>query len=352
MNLLDQIRILDFTRMLPGPLATQIMAQMGADVIKIEHPERKDLTRFVGKKIDDAGIIFHQLNNGKKIRFIDYQSENGKTQIEELIKNSDILIEQFRPGAMKAWGLDYQSVQKINPEIIYVSVTGYGQHNSFSNIAGHDLNYLAYSGISTMIRDEQNQPVVPETQFADISGAYMLIVAIQSAIIKKFQNGKGAYIDFSLAQSMLPFLSIPFALHQSKMDYRNFNILNGKTAVNYAYYQCKDLKWISLAAMEIKFWNRFCEVAGKEDWKRKNALELLNINFPKEKVVELFKSKTQKDWLEQFSGQDVCIAPVLEIEELETDPYHLEQESFTEFRTASQTLKQFSLPFKMHIKED
>ncbi|MFK7774948.1 MAG: CaiB/BaiF CoA transferase family protein [Saprospiraceae bacterium] len=344
---LQGIKIVDMTRLLPGPLATHLLAQMGAEIIKIESPKRMDYARASGAKIDGASILFHQLNHNKISIFLDYNTPEGKAELLELTKNADVLIEQFRPGAMDAWGVGYDVIKKINPKIVYVSITGYGQKGTYSNEAGHDFNYLAYSGVMSLMKDEKGKPVVPDTQLADIGGAYSAVMATQSALIQCFRTGKGSYVDVALCDAMTPFLAVPLALHHSGLDYRKYNVINGKTTVNYSPYECADGRWLSIAAMEIKFWNNICEVIGKEDWKRKNPMELFIHVFPKKEVEDFFKTKTRDVWVELFKGHDVCIAPILEIEELGSHPYHQEKNTFEAFKTAEGTaLKTIALPFR------
>ncbi len=317
MNLLQGIKIVDFTRLLPGPLATHLLAQMGAEVIKIESPKRPDYTRSVGiKMIDGANPLFHQLNHNKQLVEIDYNEAFGKAEVIKLIQTADVLIEQFRPGAMEAWGLGYEEIKEFNPAIVYASITGYGQEGPLHDEAGHDFNYLAYSGIMGLLKDENGKPNVPDTQFADIGGAYMAVMAVQAALLQKERSGKGCYLDISLTDAVMPFNAVPFSFHSAELDYRHFNIINGKTAVNYAAYQCKDGKWLSVAAMEIKFWNNLCEALGKLEWQRKHQLELMNQSFPKGEVEQIFLSQTRDEWMELLAGKDVCVAPILEMEEL------------------------------------
>ncbi len=344
MKLLDGIKIIDFTRLLPGPVATHLMAQMGAEVIKVESPKRMDYARFIGPQVDSASILFHQLNHNKRLCLIDYSTEEGLKEIASLIQDADVLIEQFRPGAMEAWGLGFDAVKKINPKIVYASLTGYGQENNYATEAGHDANYLAYSGIMSLMKDKGENVNFSDTQFADISGAYMAIIAIQAALIK----GDTCFLDISIADAMNPFLTIPFALHQGGTDYRQFNLINGKTAVNYAAYECKDAKWLAVAALELKFWNNVCEIIGKPEWKRNNGLELMNINFPKSEVEALFKSKTRDEWVALFKGKDTCVTPVLEIEELTGSDFHTDKGTFATFETQNgHKLKGIAPPFKV-----
>ncbi|MFK7926060.1 MAG: CaiB/BaiF CoA transferase family protein [Bacteroidia bacterium] len=348
MNLLQGIKIIDFTRLLPGPLATHLLAQMGAEVIKIESPKRPDYVRTAGiKMVDGANPLFHQLNHNKQLVEIDYNEAFGKAAVLEMLQNADVLIEQFRPGAMDAWGLGYEAIKAVNPAIVYVSITGYGQTGPLKDEAGHDFNYLAYAGIMSLLKDETGKPTVPDTQFADIGGAYMAVIALQSALLQKERTGVGSYVDVSLSEAMLPFVAVPYSFHSADLDYRTFNIINGKTAVNYASYQCQDGKWLAVAAMEIKFWNKLCIELERPDWQRQHQLALMNQTFPKREIEEVFLSRSRDQWMQRLAGKDVCVAPILELEELETHPYHLSKQSFEEIQTPNgSSLKGISLPFK------
>jgi len=346
MNLLEGITIIDFTRLLPGPLATHLLAQMGATVIKIESPKRMDYARVSGVQVDGASILFHQLNHNKVMKMIDYSTEEGKSELSDLIKNADALIEQFRPGAMDAWGFGYEDLKKINSGLVYVSLTGYGQEGKYSQEAGHDFNYLAYAGIMSLLKDENGKPTVPDTQFADIGGAYMAVMAMQAALLKKAKIGEGSHVDVALADAMNPFLAVPYALHKGGLDYRQFNIINGKTTVNYSPYECADGKWLSVAALELKFWNNLCSIIGKPEWQRKKDVDTMLFNFPKTEVAALFKTKTRDEWMEILKGEDVCAAPILEIEELEAHEYHQEKNTFENIETPNgEELKTIRLPF-------
>lgn len=345
--MLQGIKIIDFTRLLPGPAATHLLAQMGAEVIKIESPKRMDYVRTSGMQVDGASVLFHQLNHNKQLEMVDYNTEEGRAEVLELIRTADALIEQFRPGAMDAWGLGYEAVKKINPAIVYVSLTGYGQAGVFKNEAGHDFNYLAYSGIMSLLKDDDGKPVVPGFQMADIGGGYMAVMAMQAALLKKYRTGEGAHIDVNLCDAVLPFMALPYAFQSMGLDHEQFSFINGKTAANYTAYQCADGKWLSVAAVEMKFWNNICDLVERPDWKRDNPLELMNTQFPKQEVADLFKTKTRDAWMELFQGKDVCVAPVLELNELENHPYHQGNDNFEIIKTENGTeLKTIGLPFK------
>ncbi len=342
------LKIIDFTRLLPGPLATHLLAQMGAEVIKIESPKRMDYVRKNGPQVDGTSVLFHQLNHKKQLKTVDYNTPEGKAEVIELIKDADALIEQFRPGAMESWGLGYEEIKKINSQMVYVSLTGYGQEGAFADEAGHDLNYLAHTGILSLLVDESGKPVVPGFQLADIGGAYMAVMALQNALIQKLMTKKGAYVDVALSDAVMPFLTVPFSLHSSGLDHNAFNPINGKTMVNYAVYECADGKWLSVGALEVKFWNNLCDVVNKPEWKRDNQIALMNQVFPKDEVEALFRTKSRDEWMEIFQGKDVCVAPVLEVAELEGRRDAMNRVSFEAFETPGGTvLKAIALPFQM-----
>lgn len=347
MNLLQNIKIIDFTRLLPGPKGTHLLAQMGASVTKIEHPKRLDYARFSGQPVEGAGRLFHQINHNKNILSIDYNSDKGKAEVYDLIKKSDVLIEQFRPGAMKSWGFDYETVKSINSKIVYVSLTGYQNNTDYANEAGHDLNYLAYAGVLSQIKDDAGKPVVPAVQFADISSAYVMSIAVQAGIIQQLKTGNGCNINVPIVSAVVPFLTIPYALHSEGLPTEQFNVFNGKSFVNYAVYKCADNKWIALGAYELKFWNNFCNLVGKDEWKTNNLLDLSTQNFDKKTIENLFLNKTRDEWIALFKGKDVCIAPVLELEEIEDHPLHEQHQTFESFKVGKQQLNGFGMPFKI-----
>jgi len=307
--------ILDFTLLLPGPLATNILAQMGAKVIKVEHPKKKDDTRTFPPFVNDKAMLFTMLNHNKEELVIDYREGDGHAEIIELVKQADVVVEQFRPNVMKLWGLDYDSLKVINPDLIYLSLSGYGQEGEYSLHAGHDINYLAYTGVLDMMRDEQGKPVIPGVQIADIAGgSYMLVSACLAAMIQ----GKGQYVDVSVLDGLPPLLTISMSQVWGDINPHEMKMLNGNL-VNYNVYKTSDNEWMALGALESKFWNNFCALVAKDDWKRENFWELSIHVFPYAEVQALFLTKTREEWVALSKGQDICLSPVLKIDEVEND---------------------------------
>ncbi|PCH75803.1 MAG: carnitine dehydratase [Flavobacteriaceae bacterium] len=313
---LKNIKIIDFTRLLPGPLGTHLLSQMGAKITKIESPKRMDTTRHYQPKINNVSVLFHALNHTKKQCIIDYETEEGYKEIIKIIQTADVLVEQFRPGAMKAFKLDYDVVKKINPKIVYISITGYGQTGKNSLKAGHDLNFISENGLLSLNKDKYGTPLIPGFQLADIAGgSYMLIAACTTGLLAQKLQNKAQFISISLCNASASIAVIPQAMLQGGMPYQKTPILSG-LFVNYNVYQCQDKKWIALAALELKFWNLFCEVIEKPRWKTDNTDTLIVGRFDKKKLEELFSTKPRNTWVETFKNHDVCLSPVLELEEV------------------------------------
>lgn len=313
---LEGIKIIDFSRLLPGPLGTQILKQLGAKIIKIESPKRMDYTRYYHPKIEDTSTMYHSLNHGKEELIIDYEEAQGYSKIIDLIKESDVLIEQFRPGVMKSFKLDFETIKKINPNIVYISVTGYGQESKFKHKAGHDLNYIAQAGLLDLNKDEKGKPVIPGYQVADIAGgSYMLVAACTTALFAQQKQQKAQYVDLNISKTTMPLNAIAQGMEYNKASYKQTPILSGMM-VNYNVYECADKKWIALGALETKFWNSFCDKVDIPSWKTNNQQELIAGVFDKTLLENLFLTKTRDAWITFFKEDDICISPVLEIKEL------------------------------------
>ncbi|MGV8946065.1 MAG: CaiB/BaiF CoA transferase family protein [Lutibacter sp.] len=349
---LEGVCILDFTRLLPGPLGTSLLSEMGAEVIKIESPKRLDPTRFYQPKIAENSVLFHLLNHNKESLIIDYESEEGKELIKEKIKKAAILIEQFRPGAMANFGFSFEEVKKINPKIVYISITGYGQTGDLKDKAGHDLNFFALSGLLDLNRDEQGKPVIPGFQIADIAGgSYMLLSACTSGLLAQQRHQQAQYIDLSILHATISMGAVAHGMQQGGVSYNDTPILSG-LLVNYNVYECKDGKWIALAALELKFWNRFCEMVQKTDWKSSDVTELVQGVFDKEKLEILFKEKTRDEWIFQSKEYDICLSPILSQQEVSQHPQIIDSDVFKEVSIQGNTIQTYSNPFKIYNSEN
>lgn len=345
---LQGITVIDFTRLLPGPLGTHLLTQLGARVIKIESPKRLDYTRFYDPKIGENSTLFYSMNHSKEQLIVDYETEEGYNKICDLIATADVLIEQFRPGAMASFNLDFETVKKINKNMVYVSVTGYGQTGELHSKAGHDINYLATAGLLDLNRDDQGKPVISGFQIADIAGgSYMLLSACTSGLLAQKIQNKPQYIDLSLLDATIPLNVIAHSMSQGGASYKKTPILSG-LLVNYNVYECSDGKWMALGALEPKFWDAFCDMVHKPEWKGKTELELISRVFPKEELEALFKSKTRDEWTCLSRNYDTCLSPILELEEVANQNHIQERKIFNETTINDNTIKTYASPFKTY----
>jgi crotonobetainyl-CoA:carnitine CoA-transferase CaiB-like acyl-CoA transferase len=313
---LSGIKILDLSRLLPGPLATQMLADMGAEVIKIEDFNSPDYIRFFPPFVGDDSALYLSLNRSKRSIALNLRSQEGKDIFFALVKSADAVIEQFRPGVLDKMGMGYAQAKAINPKIIYVSITGFGQTGPYAQKAGHDLNYIAMSGVLANIGTKE-RPVIPGVQIADVSGSYAAVNGCLAALLQRAKTGEGQHVDISMTDSAMPFATLIHAAVWAdgrNIERENFQ-LSGEL-VNYNVYETADAKFVALGALEPKFWITFCDAVNKPEWKNKTFAPADEIQKLKEEVSALFKSKTRAEW-EQFSElHDVCLSPVLENSEL------------------------------------
>ncbi|MFT5919134.1 MAG: alpha-methylacyl-CoA racemase [Granulosicoccus sp.] len=306
-------RILDFSKLLPGPLATLWMAQQGAEVIKVESPHSPDPIRFYPPIKNGVSVFYNALNAGKKSISLDYRADEGRERILKLIESSDVVIEQFRPGVMEKFGLGYEALKARNLKIILVSITGYGQKGKMANMPGHDLNYLAYSGMLDGLRDENGTPIIPKAQIADVSGGSMMALnAVHSALLHKERTGEGQHIDVSMAKNVSVLQSLQIA-EEAFVDEPKEH-LSGKLAC-YNIYKCADGRHVALGALEPKFWQKFCNLIGHPDW----GVRILDQDQSglKNQVAEIFATQPMKHWQSEFENEGVCLSPVLTLKEAE-----------------------------------
>lgn len=313
------LQILDLTRLLPGPLATMMLAETGAEVIKIELPDSPDPTRFFPPFVGEVAANFAALNRGKKSIFLDYKTEQGKLELLEMVKRSDVFIEQFRPGLLAKSGLGYHDLAKVNPQLIYVSITGYGQDGPYAQRAGHDLNYLATSGILSLNVDESGRPVIPGVQIADVAaGAYRCMTAVAMAMLERHRTGLGKHVDVAMLDGLMPFMALNYAQHKAgeALPPNRQTFLSGRLA-NYNVYECADGKYVALGALEPKFWNNFCAWAGRPEW--------VDLFLPVEEyqaqlrgeLSAFFKTRTRDEWAALAGDADICLSAVMEVAEID-----------------------------------
>lgn len=316
--MLDGIKIIDFTNYIPGPFATLRLAELGAEVIKIEAPEG-DPARNTGN-----GYVFNAHNRGKKSIVINLKQSEGKMLALDLLGRADVVVESFRPGVMEKLGLGYDAAKKVNPGIVYCSVTGYGIDGEMSQLGSHDLNYMSLSGALAQMKDERGRPVHPTHTFSDYIGGMAASERILAALVARGNTGEGSYHCISIADSMASLMANHVLIEKETGYPKGVSVLNG-TVIGYGLYETKDARYVSLAALEPKFWNNFCRAVGREDWLPEHNSPPKNTNPVFIELVNLFKSKSLSEWADFGMKVDCCLTPVLEAGELAQYPYWTEK---------------------------
>ena len=316
------IRILDLTRLYPGPLGAMMLADMGAEVIKIEDMNAPDYMRFYPPYIESQSAGFVAVNRSKRSLALNLKTKKGVAVFFSLLKTADLVIEQFRPGVLDEAGIGFEAARLVKKDIIYVSITGYGQNGPYANNAGHDINFMGYAGILSATGSGKTGPVIPGPQLGDVAGgAYMSIIACLSALWAREKTGQGQRVDVSMLDGVLPLMTLQMAHYQAtKIAFAPGEPpLSGGLAC-YGVYPCADGKHVALGILEAKFWKLFCEKVDHPEWIEKHWVmgeEALQL---KQEIAALFRTKTRDEWIDETKNMDVCLTPVLDISEIETDP--------------------------------
>lgn len=311
--LLQGLRVLDLTRLLPGPLCTMIMGDYGAEVLKVEDTSAGDPTRMVGDLLDGMGSFFWHLNRNKKSLSIDLKNRRGLEILRRLAERSDVLVEGFRPGVMERLGLGYPSLGSANPGLIYASITGYGQEGGYREKAGHDLNYTALAGLLDLSAAPGGAPVMPAVQIADIAGGTLTaLTGIFMALYARGESGRGRHVDVSMTRGLLPWLVYAAAAPAlgDSLPRRGCGHITGAFAC-YNIYETSDGKYMSLGALEPPFWFNFCMAVNRPDWVERQ-FDLGEREGLVRELQGLFMEKTQEEWSGLFMRHDACCEPVLE----------------------------------------
>lgn len=319
MQPLTGVRVLDFSTLLPGPMATLLLADAGAEVIKIERPNGEEMRNYQ-PKIGNDSVNFGLLNGGKRSLAIDLKAPGSIEKLTALIASADVVIEQFRPGVMERLGLGYEAMKVINPRIIYCAITGYGQTGPKAQVAAHDLNYVAESGLLAIAADSTGAPVVPPALIADIAGgAYPAVINVLLALRQRDQTGAGCKIDVSMSDNMFTFLywAMGEGFVSGKWPTPGGGLISGGSP-RYQIYRTADDKFVAAAPLEQKFWENFCELIGLDKSLRDDRID---VAATKRGVAAIIAKDTSATWMERFAGKDVCCCVVKSIEEAARDPH-------------------------------
>jgi crotonobetainyl-CoA:carnitine CoA-transferase CaiB-like acyl-CoA transferase len=314
------IRVLDFSTLLPGPLATLLLAEAGAEVIKIERPGRGDEMRSYLPKFGADSVNFAMLNRGKRSIAIDLKAADAIERLRPLLTSADVVVEQFRPGVMDRLGIGYDALKAINPRIIYCAITGWGQTGPNADVAAHDLNYVAQSGMLALAADAASAPVVPSALVADIAGGtYPAVINILLALRDRDRTGVGCKLDIAMADNLFAFMywALGNGLVAGQWPQPGGDLVTGGSP-RYNVYRTADGKFLAAAPLEQKFWETFCELIGLDARFRDDAQDE---QATKAEVARIIAARAAPYWQDLFAGQDVCCCIVASIEEALRDPH-------------------------------
>lgn len=331
---LDGIRILDLSRLLPGPYASHILASFGAEVIKIERPGEGDYMREYLPKAQGMNAVFLTINRGKKSLAVDLKHPDGKEAFIALAKTADVVLDGFRPGVLDRLGLGYDQMSKLHPGIIYAALTGYGQTGPHANRAGHDLNYVALAGMLDLLGEANGMPAVPGVQLADIAaGSLPTVIGILLALQHRNQTGKGQSVDISIFDSLLGLMPVQVANYTAtkRRPRRGHERLFGRYAC-YNVYPVRNGRYLTVAALEPKFWEELCEVLERPDLVDQQYVEGDAQQILMAELTRVFQKKEVSAWMELFEDKDVCVTEVREISRALQDEWLTERRMFTPVR--------------------
>ncbi len=330
-------RILDLTRLLPGGYATLLLADLGAEIIKVEEPGIGDYIRYLPPTVDGESIYFHLINRNKKSVSLNLKDVRGVQIFKRLAAHADVVIEGFRPGVVARLGVGYDDLASVNPDLVYCSLSGYGQSGPLRDHPGHDLNYQARSGILSLMRTGDSIPILPPVQVSDLAGAMTAVISIIAALLARERGAGGRSIDVSLHESAMHWTI--FAQCETQAEGRSprqgDSILTGRFAF-YGVYQAADGRLLSLALPEHRFWTNFCEAIGRQDFVDRFIEE--PSQSLRDEIAAIIRTRTADEWLEYFAGRDVCCDPVLDLDELRSDPHSLHRRVFASLPAAEKAL--------------
>ncbi|MCJ7958612.1 MAG: CoA transferase [Pseudomonas sp.] len=319
---LASLKVLDFSTLLPGPFASLMLADMGAEVLRIESPTRVDLLRVLPPHDHGTSASHAYLNRNKRSLALDLKQAEALEIVRELVKDYDIVLEQFRPGVMERLGLGYAALKAINPRLIYVSITGYGQTGPYKDRAGHDINYLALAGIASHTGRQDSGPLPLGVQLADVAGGSLhAVVGLLAAVIARQHSGVGQHLDVSMTDCSFSLNAMAGAGYLAcgvEPEWET-QVLNGGSF--YDYYRTRDGRWMSVGSLEPAFMQQLCAALGRPEL----AAQGLSPKPEQQKALKLalqveFEKRSFEQLCELFAGVDACVEPVLSLSEAVEHP--------------------------------
>lgn len=351
MPALDGITVLDLARGYPPTHSTMFLGDFGARVIKVDPPGGNKVDKTFG--IDAQNERFaamNRLSRNKETIIINLQSEEGLKVLYQLVRKADVLVEGFRPGAMKRLRADYDTLKRINPRLIYCSVSGYGSDGPYAQVPGHDPCFLGITGALSMIGSRDGAPYPPSNYLADMAGAAMHgLVGILIALIAREKTGQGQFVDIAYTDGVLSLMDFDTSsfLYTGTVPRRGETYLTGQSAWSHLY-KCKDGEYFVVACGEPHFWENLCRAMGREDLISYHGAPLQKQEQGIRELAKVFLTKTRDEWWEFLKNKDTCVAPVYYINEALNDPQVLHRQMVLELNHPTLgLLKQIGFPLKL-----
>lgn len=339
------VRVLDLTRLLPGPLATQHLADYGADVVKVEDTGAGDYARTLGAMGGETSYLYQVVNRNKRSLRLDLKHPEGKAAFEKLVETADILVEGFRPGVMDKLGIGYEALARINPKLVFCSISGYGQTGPYALRAGHDINYIGYAGVLDQIGAAGGPPAVPNLQLGDLLGGTMTaLFGVLVALVDARATGKGRCVDVSMTDGVMAHAIFPLTdvLANAKVQPRGASLLTGEVPC-YGVYRTADGRYMAVGALEEKFWDKVCNTLNRPELKAAHLATGEAGAQAKAEVAAIFATRTQAEWVTVFDQVDCCVTPVLSLDESLQNPQIQARGMVTEVAG----VRQFGPPVRM-----
>jgi crotonobetainyl-CoA:carnitine CoA-transferase CaiB-like acyl-CoA transferase len=317
---LEGIKVVDLTRMAPGPFCTMVLGDLGADVLRVEQPPQEGAAP--DEKAAQRAAAFNALNRNKRSIAINLRNADGQEVLHRLVRDADVVVEGYRPGVVDRLRADYATLSAINPRIICCSISGFGQNGPMRLVPGHDINYISVGGALSLIGEDGGPPVPPMNIVADFAGGGLhAAMAIMAALLARERTGKGQYVDIAMSDGSTYLIAsmISGYLQSGKVSRRGTTATSGAVPY-YGAYECSDGKYLSLGCMEAHFWEPLCKAMGRDDFvPQQHDLSKHPEHF--RVFREAFKTRTRDDWFDYLvNAGDIAVAKILEIDDMPDDP--------------------------------
>jgi len=343
--------VLDFAGIYPGSFSTMFLADFGADVIRVDRPAAATAAAGLPFASEEMAA-YTTVHRNKRSIIVDMKSEGGQTVLHKLVARADILLEGYRPDVMTRLNADYATLSKINPRLIYCSLSGFGSSGPYVKKPAHDMNYISFGGVLSLIGERDGYPVLPSNFIADLAGAALHgLIGILTALHARERTGKGQHVDIAYLDSVISLLSLeaPHYFRSGNVPRRGETVLTG-TVPWVKVYKCRDGEYITIACLEPHFWDNLCRLVGREDLidLQRSPHSQEEMDGASAQLAEIFLTRSREEWTEFFSGEDVCFGPVKYLDETFTDPQVLHREMVIEREHPRVgKVKQIGMPIKL-----